>query len=365
MVWLWIAAALVSAGLAALVVHRAARAAVATAAENPALAVYRRQMAELDELADRGLLEEGERRAVRAETGRRLLAAGRRAEPPLRTASRGLVLAAAAAAPFMALLAYVAIGTPGFPDQPFARRLAEWRATPDPATLSPPEMAAILNQVAKERPSDPEPLRNLALAELASGQPLEAAQAAQRALVLAPGRADLWELLGEADALANNGEIGDDAVAAFAKALALDPSSAAARYALARAKIAHGDVSGGLADWRAVETSLAPDDPRRQTLAQEIAQVSAGGHLASAVPPGAGGPVGAPQIQAMVDGLAARLKANPDDPTGWVRLVRAYGVLGETDRQAAALAEARRRYGGRTEVLSALSAAASPPGTSR
>ena len=40
----------------------------------------------------------------------------------------------------------------------------------------------------------------------------------------------------------------------------------------------------------------------------------------------------------MVEGLAARLKVHPDDPAGWVRLVRAYTVLGETP-------QARRRPG--------------------
>ena len=65
MIWLWIAAALVSAGLAALIVHRAARArGRRPAGENPALAVYRRQLAEIDDLADRGLLAEAERRGA-------------------------------------------------------------------------------------------------------------------------------------------------------------------------------------------------------------------------------------------------------------------------------------------------------------
>jgi cytochrome c-type biogenesis protein CcmH len=364
MIWLWIAAALVSAALAALVVQRAAQAAAAAGGENPALAVYRRQMAELDDLADRGLLAEDERRAVRAETGRRLLAAAGRQEPPLEASRPGVVLAAAAAAPMLALLLYVAIGAPGLPDQPFAARLAAWRAA-DPGTLSAPQMAAILRQIAKERPADADARRAQALAELASGQPLEAAQAAQRAIALDPRRADLWELLGEADAMAANGDIDADAQDAFRKALALDPTSAAARYALARARIARGDVAGGLADWRAVETSLAPDDPRRDTLAREIAQVAAHGALAPDGAPetaaGAASSVGPTQIQAMVDGLAARLKANPNDPDGWVRLVRAYGVLGETDRRDAALADARRRYAARADVLAALADAAKPP----
>src|SRR5580692_6464329 len=179
MIWLWIAAALVSAGLAALIVLRAARAAGSARPENPALAVYRRQMAELDELADRGLLAEGERRSVRAETGRRLLAAAGRAEAKLTAARPALILAAAAAVPLMAAGTYLALGAPDFPDQPFAGRVAAWRAA-DPASLTPPQMAAVLRGVAAERPNDPEPLHNLAIAEFESGQPLEAAQALQR-----------------------------------------------------------------------------------------------------------------------------------------------------------------------------------------
>jgi cytochrome c-type biogenesis protein CcmH len=327
--------------------------------------VYQRQMAELDDLADRGLLAEGERRSVRAETGRRLLAAAGRAEPPLTAARPGVVLAAAAAAPVLALAVYVLIGAPGFADQPFAKRVAAWRATPDPSVLSAPQMAAVLTQIVRERPTDLDARRSLALAQLASGQPLEAAQALQRAIALDPRRADLWEALGDADAMAANGDIDADAQAAFQRALALDPSSAAARYALARAKIAHGDVAGGLADWRALDASLAPGDRRREGLVNEIDYVAAHGALPMAgapETPAASGPaVGAPQIQAMVDGLAARLQANPDDPAGWVRLVRAYGVLGEADRQAAALAEAQRRYAGHADVLAALAAAANAP----
>ena len=364
MIWLWIAAALVSAALAALVVQRGGRAAAAAGGAIPALAVYRRQMAELDDLADRGLLAEGERRAVRAETGRRLLSAAGREEPPLKAGRPGLVVAAAAAAPLLALILYAGVGAPGFADQPFAARLADWKAA-DPASLSPPQMAAILRGIAKARPGDPEPLRNLALAELASGQPLEAAQAAERAIAIDPKRADLWELVGDADASAAGGDVGPDAEAAFRRALALDPTASAARYALARARIARGDVAGGLADWRALEAGLAPGDARRDGLAREIAYVAGHGALpveaAPAGPPGGAAGVGPTQIQAMVDGLAARLKADPDDPDGWVRLVRAYGVLGETDRQGAAMAEARRRYAAKPDVLAALAAAAQAP----
>jgi cytochrome c-type biogenesis protein CcmH len=227
-------------------------------------------------------------------------------------------------------------------------------------------MAAVLRQIAAERPSDPEPLRNLALAELASDQPMEAVQALERAIALAPARAELWAALGQAELGAQNGEASADSRAAFQRALALDPANADARYYLARARIAGGDSAGGLADWRALSAALAAGDPRKAALEQEIREVTATGVLpltaeASAAPQTGAPAVGAAQIQAMVDGLAAQLKANPDDPAGWVRLVRAYAVLGETDRRDAAVSEARRRFAGKPDVLAAITTAAVPP----
>jgi cytochrome c-type biogenesis protein CcmH len=53
----------------------------------------------------------------------------------------------------------------------------------------------------------------------------------------------------------------------------------------------------------------------------------------------------------MVDRLAARLKDQPDDPAGWSRLIHAYGVLGETEQQRAAIAEVERRYASRPSVM--------------
>jgi cytochrome c-type biogenesis protein CcmH len=47
----------------------------------------------------------------------------------------------------------------------------------------------------------------------------------------------------------------------------------------------------------------------------------------------------------MVDRLADRLKSDGSDVEGWLRLVRAYTVLGERDRALAALTDARRAVG--------------------
>ena len=63
-------------------------------------------------------------------------------------------------------------------------------------------------------------------------------------------------------------------------------------------------------------------------------------------------------IRGMVAGLAGRLADKPDDPAGWVRLVRSYAVLGDVARRDKALASARGRFAGRIDVLRDLEAAA-------
>jgi len=49
------------------------------------------------------------------------------------------------------------------------------------------------------------------------------------------------------------------------------------------------------------------------------------------------------QIVAMVETLAARMRANPDDPNGWLLLARSYTALGRFREAAQAYAEASQR----------------------
>ena len=55
-------------------------------------------------------------------------------------------------------------------------------------------------------------------------------------------------------------------------------------------------------------------------------------------------------IQSMVQSLADRLAENPDDPAGWLRLGRAYGVLGRAEDAAAALDTAEETAKARLEA---------------
>ena len=56
-------------------------------------------------------------------------------------------------------------------------------------------------------------------------------------------------------------------------------------------------------------------------------------------------------VRGMVERLANRLKQNGDDVDGWLRLVRAYLVMGERDKAIGALGEARGAVANDTERL--------------
>jgi cytochrome c-type biogenesis protein CcmH len=355
MIAFWVTAGVLSAALAILILLRSARAASQAEPIDPTPVLYRRQIAEIADLADRGLIGVGERKSAEAEAGRRLLAA---ADQPAEVWSpdfngRQPVLVAAIAAPALALGLYLALGSPGMADQPFAGRLKHWLAE-NPQALAPPEMAAVLDHLTKTRPNDPEGFRYLALADGAAGDAAGAVRALRHAVRLAPQRVDLWEMLGEALVFQDGGKVSTDAKDAFVETLKRDPTNVPARFHLARARIDAGDKAGGLADWKALLAAMPADDTRAPALKAAIAEAE--GAPRPAPPMLQGDPMTA--IRGMVAGLAERLKSKPDDPAGWVQLVRAYSVLGETAKRDATLKDARARYVNHPDVLEALDKAA-------
>jgi cytochrome c-type biogenesis protein CcmH len=366
MIAFWIAATGLSAVTAGLVLRGAARARPVDDAQ-ARLEPHRRRLAEVERLALDGLLAQDELKAARAEAGRGLLAAADQAETWERDGkgSRKVVVAAVGAVCVAAVGLYVVVGKPELPDQPYAKRVAAWKAA-DPATLEPAQIAAVLEGVAAERPKEAEPLVFLAKARAAAGDLSGAEAALRKAVRVAPRRADIWSLLGETFVMegaqrGNGGQVGADAKLAFGEALKVDPNDLRARYYLARGRIAEGDVQGGLSAWRALAAGLPAEDPGRAALQQEIARVETTGGLPDAAPAADQNPEVQGMIAGMVEGLAARLAQSPDDADGWVRLVRAYAVLGETAKRDAALASASARFKDQPKVIAALRQAADTP----
>lgn len=384
----WIAATLLSAIAAALVVFRAVRLARRPAVD-PTVDVYRRQLGEIDELADRGLLAEAERKAARAEAARRLLSAADQAKtgPEAGSPSQAVrlsVIAAAVAAPLAAIAIYLILGSPGLPDQPFAGRLKAWRGASDPTQLTPSELAAVLSEVVKSRPGDVEGRLLLARAQAAAGDLPSATQTLRSTSRVAPNNADVWQMLGEALVQQAQGQETPGAVAAFRKAVALNPADGSAHYHLGRAQIMNGDLNGGLTEWRALEAHLPAGDAAQALQAQidatqkagRLVETSAADQQQAQTAPAAGPSDSQVQaaeqaqatatpadrrafIQSMVAQMAAKLKADPHNLQGWSLLIRSYGVLGEADKQAQAQAQARALFKGDAAAQKTIDDAAS------
>ncbi|NNG03743.1 MAG: c-type cytochrome biogenesis protein CcmI, partial [Inquilinus sp.] len=124
----WIVAALMTAGVAALLLWPTRRQPETVANEGeggPDLAVYRDQLAEVDRDLARGLIDPGQAEAARIEISRRMLAAaGRGTGRGVGTTAwtRAVILAVAVILPLAAIALYLPGGRPDLPSQPFAER---------------------------------------------------------------------------------------------------------------------------------------------------------------------------------------------------------------------------------------------------
>jgi cytochrome c-type biogenesis protein CcmH len=207
-------------------------------------------------------------------------------------------------------------------------------------------LVALLARKVRDTPDDPRGFIFLGRGYLTLNDPAEAAKAFARALALEQ-RAhkedpELYSAYGEALTRAASGAVTPDAENAFRSTLALNPRDAAARYYLGLAYAARGQAAKALPLWESLLADM-PASPLRSELVDRVAALKAQ----------SGG--GAPDISAMVAGLAGRLKTQPDDAQGWQRLIRAYAVLGDPEKAKAALADGRKAMAKDPQALAALS----------
>jgi cytochrome c-type biogenesis protein CcmH len=236
---------------------------------------------------------------------------------------------------------YLVVGQPRL-----ALREAQGTASRDPNGLVPLLIARV-----RANPDDEQAWVYLARIYVTAGDADQAAGAFGRAVLAARKHGhetpDLDNAYGELMVQAAGGQVPPGAVGAFTAALAADPKSSPARYYLGMAAQQRGDNATAQRYWQGLLDDIPANTPLHSDLVDRLAALGA-------APPAVAGAGGAPDIGAMVAGLAARLKSNPNDPQGWVRLIRAYSVLGETDKAKAALATARGSVGKDASVKAAL-----------
>jgi cytochrome c-type biogenesis protein CcmH len=219
-----------------------------------------------------------------------------------------------------------------------------------------------------------------------NGDAKSSADAYRKATEIEPERAENWSSLGEALQTPSTTVV-PEAAAAFRKAIELDPSDPRARYFLAVQKDLGGDHKGAVEDWLALLKDTPPGAPWEADLRRTIEQSAAKNRIeiAGRMPaPGAGGTAtqGIPgptaeqiasassippgkqdaMVKAMVQRLEDRLKANPKDADGWIRLMRSKAVLNDPAGARAALRSGLAAFRGDAASQARLNAAAAELG---
>jgi cytochrome c-type biogenesis protein CcmH len=219
-----------------------------------------------------------------------------------------------------------------------------------------------------------------------AGDAAASAGAYRKAALIEPDNAENWSSLGEALQTGST-KVEPEAEAAFRKALALDASDPRARYFLAVEKDLKGDHKGAVEDWLALLKDTPPGAPWETDLRRTIQQTAQRNNIdvAGRMPaPGAaatataGIPGPTPEqlatassippsqqdqmVQGMVDRLEARLKANPRDADGWIRLMRSRIVLGQKDQARNALKSGLAAFAGDSASQARLNSAAAELG---
>ena len=318
---------------------------------------YRDQIRELDADVERGLLRPTDVESTRAELGRRLLTSADRPRSPVSPVRRRRLAAALAGVGIVVVAGglYGLVGRPGLPDEPLAAR----ENGPDGFALALARMEAHL----ASDPNDGRGFEMMAPVYMKMGRYDDAAHAYAAEIRLLGATAPRLGELGQARVMAADGVVTDEARKAFDDALKADPTQAQSRFFEGLAALQDGDKPKARTIWTAMVDEAPPGAPYVGPIRDRIAELD-GTPSAPAVsshPPAsapmAGMPAGATAIAAlpaaqqqvairgMVDGLAARLAQNGNDADGWLRLVRAYRVLGEPDLAKKALAEARKSVG--------------------
>ena len=334
--------------------------------------VYRDQLDEIEADKARGLIGETEAEAARLEVARRLLASDEGGDDHTERSGLGQLarvafVLVAIALPAAAVGLYLYYGSPNLPDQPLTARLNDPELVNNPAAL-----VALVEARLRVRPDDGQGWEVVAPVYMRFGRYKDAAEAYRQSIRLLGPSAVRLSGYGQALVGEQSGIVSKDARKALEEALKLDESLAEPRILIAISKEQDGDFDAALKDWHVLLEREGGNERWRAMVGKRIASAEA--RLAGAPPPGEAAPAPAPgpstadiaaaqsmsgaERQAMVEGmvnrLAAKLDSNGDDLAGWLRLVRAYTVLGRKDDAQQALARAKVELAGNADAMKQL-----------
>ncbi|MBG0799609.1 c-type cytochrome biogenesis protein CcmI [Methylocystis sp. L43] len=330
------------------------------------VAFFEEQIAEIEREREEGRLDSADAGAAKTEAARRLLRA--EATPKAQVvSSRKLALGAALAAivviPAVALTLYARLGHSDMPDMPLTARLD---SAPDRNDLS--GAVARIEQHLREHPEDGRGFEVIAPYLLRTGRGEDAVHAYSEALRLLGATAARHAALGEARVVVAQGVVTPQAKKDFEAALALDAAAPEAQYYLGVAAAQAGEKDKAIAIFSKMAADAPADAAYLKAVNAQLAilrgeanpPIVARGPSSEQGKAIAAMPADQRQemIRGMVDRLASRLESKGDDVEGWLKLIRAYSVLAETEKAKKAVTEARKALASKQDDVARIEALA-------
>ncbi|WFU13393.1 c-type cytochrome biogenesis protein CcmI (plasmid) [Rhizobium sp. CB3090] len=348
---IWILFAVVTTATTAALLHPLSSGRIPSMAVSvDATAVYRDQLQELEREFGLGRISANEYEITKAETARRLLKAAERdrAEAPTTARShRWWKLIVVVFLPLVSVGIYTALGSPELPSKPLEERLR-----------NPGEDTPILVRKIEDHlrlfPDDGKGWDVVAPVYLEMGR-VDQAETAYRNVIriLGPNVARLDGLSETTMALAG-GKVTAETRTILAQILQLEPNNPRALFYLALALEQDGKTAEAKTAFEALAQQSPPDAPWMVAVNDHIAKNGGAAAMAAAGSANTNAP-GNPtseqvaaadamnagdrqqMIRGMVASLDAKLREDPKNFEGWMRLIRSYAVLNDKDRAAAAL----------------------------
>lgn len=339
--------------------------------------IYKDQLKEVEADLARGTLSEAEAKASRTEVSRRLLAAAdaeahetASGNAPAR-ASRLLAAAVGIAVLVGGFGVYQRLGVQGMPDFPLSDRISarisqeaaekaaaqDGTGLPDIQQNDPKHLELVeqLKEVLENRPDDLRGHQMLAdnLAQL--GKYAEARIAQDTVMRILGDEATAADYSSHAEIMivAANWYVSPEAETALVRAFELDPSDQRARYYAGILMVQRQDYAQTYSLWTGLLQEGPADAPWIPVIESQIDAIAAeagitpGSTLAgpSAEQVNAAGGMSEEDrnemIRGMVGQLSERLATEGGSAEEWARLIRAYGVLGETGKASEIWNEAK------------------------
>jgi cytochrome c-type biogenesis protein CcmH len=273
---------------------------------------------------------------------------------------RAAALVALILLPAVAGTLYIRWGSPQLPGAPLAARMD--------APLQNRSIESMVAQVEahlEKNPDDGQGWQVVAPVYMRMGRFNDAVRARAQTIRLLGSNAEREADLGEAQVAAANGVVTADAKATFERALKADAANVKAQYFAGLAAEQDGKPEEAARIWRAMLVAAPANAPFRPLVQKSLARVDPNAQVlepkAQAIEPKAVQPgptqedMAAAQdltpeqrqemIRGMVDRLAERLKTDSSDFEGWLRLVRAYAVMGDKEKARDAFISARNTIG--------------------